>query len=113
MLLQVLKMAAVLAAVLALIYGLAWLFRRFNRGGQPGDSALDGWRVLGVKTLGPKRWVYILEVGTKILLVGATDRSLATLMELNDAQDIELLRSAVGRKSGLPSFRDILRRSGG
>lgn len=113
MLPQILKMAAVLAAVLAIIYGLAWLFRRFHPAAQGGDVSRDGWRVLGVKALGPKRWVYILEVGTKMLLVGATDRSMSTLMELSDAQDIELVREAVARKGSLPNFRDFLKRAGG
>jgi flagellar biosynthetic protein FliO len=111
-LLQTVKMLAALSGVLGLIFGLAWLFRRFNLGGARTDGGGEGWRVLGIRMLGPKRHIYILEVGSRLLLVGATDRTLATLAEITDPAECQTLRDALARKKKtLPGFADFLKRA--
>ena len=108
---QILKTIAALAGILGLIFGLAYFLRRFNIG-QSGDTSASGWRVVGVKMLGPKRQIYILEVGKRLLLVGTTDRSMTPLMEITDADECEAVIEAVSHKSrSLPSFRDFLKRA--
>ena len=109
---QVLKTLAALTGILGLILGLAYFIRRFNLGGATGEGNGAGLRVLAVKMLGPKRQIYILEVGTRLLLIGATDRTMTALMEIQDPNEREAILEAVSKKSRtLPSFRDFLKRA--
>ena len=112
MLLQLLKTLAVLGAVLALILALAYVLRRLKQSGALGESAGEGWRVLSVKHLGPRRQIFVLEVGARLLLVGVTDRTITPLMEITDPAECETLRAAVGRRQrAVPNFHDFLRRA--
>jgi len=112
MALQLIKTVAALAGILGLIFGLAYLVKRFNLAGPRADGGTEGWRVLGIRALGPKRQIYILEVGTHVLVVGTTDRTMATLMEISDPAERDKLLGALNKpKRTLPSFQDLLRRA--
>jgi flagellar protein FliO/FliZ len=112
MALELLKTLAVLALVLGLIFGLAWLARKLKLGGAMNDGNTAGWRVLGTKTLGPKRQVVIMEVGTKLVLIGMTEKTMTPLMELDGQADKDLVLAATsGKKSAGPRFQDFLRRA--
>jgi len=108
---EILKTIAALAGILGLILGLAYLLRRLNLNGRFGESGVEGWRVLGIKSLGPKRQIYILEVGSSVLLVGATDRNLTPLMEIRDPAERQIVTDAVSRKPRGTNFRDFLKRA--
>jgi len=111
--LQLLQTLAALTAILALIFALAYVLRRLKLSGTFADSGVDGWRVLAVKTLAPKRQIYFLEVGSRILLLGVTDRSMNSLLEITDPAEQAVIREAVGRKKrATPSFHDFLRKAG-
>jgi len=110
--LQLLKTLAALTGILGLIFGLAYLLKRFNLAGPRADTGTEGWRVLGIRSLGPKRHVYVLEVGTHVLLVGTTDRMMSTLMEISDPAERDKLLAALTKpKRTIVSFQDILRRA--
>lgn len=112
MALELLKMVASLAAVLGVIFALAWVFRRFNLAPAQGDNAAEGWRLLGIRMLGPKRQIYVLEVGSKLLLVGATEKSLTPLMEIADPAEREKVTQALAhKKKVVASFQDLLRKA--
>src|SRR5512147_218502 len=98
MALQLLKTVAALAGILGLIFGLAYLVKRFNLAGPRADGGTEGWRVLGIRALGPKRQIYLLEVGTHILVVGVTDRTMATLTEISDPAERAKLMDAMASK---------------
>lgn len=112
MLLELLKTLGVLLGVLGLIVGLAVLWRKLSPAGLRGDSHSAGWRVLGVKMLGPKRQIYILEVGSRILLIGASDKGLTTLLEIHEEKECEAIREALsGHGRSLIPFQDWLRKA--
>jgi flagellar biosynthetic protein FliO len=110
--LEFLKSLAALTAILALIFGLAYLLKRLKLVGPAADAATPGWRMLGIKTLGPKRQIYVMEVGTKLLLIGVTDKSMNRLMEIGDPAEKELVLEATSKKKtpGV-KFQDFLRRA--
>ncbi len=112
MLLQFLKTAAVLAGVLGLIFLLAHFFKRFGLTGTGIGGQKEGWRVLGVKSIGPRRHVYALEVGSKIAVIGVTDKSMTSLMEIADPAECERVREALAdKKTPSVSFTDFLRKA--
>jgi flagellar biogenesis protein FliO len=112
MALELVKMLAVLAAILALIFGIAWMFRRLNLGGSGADGNSEGWRIVAVRALGPRRHVYVLEIGSRLLIVGACDRTLVPLMQIDDPAEREKLLDALTKKKrSFPPFQDFLRKA--
>ena len=110
--LEVVKTFAVLIGILGLILLLAWGFRRLGFAKGSFDKGAPGWKVLGVKVLAPGKQIFIVEVGTKTLLIGSTEKMMTPLMELTDDEDRDLLHEALsGSTKSLPSFKDFLRRA--
>jgi flagellar biosynthetic protein FliO len=83
-----------LGLVVGLIYVTVWLLRAYvgrARPGAAGSSArID---VLEATALAPGRSLYLVEVADRVLVVGATAGSLATLAEITDPEAIGRLRS--------------------
>ena len=98
-----------LALVAGLIVVTAWVLRflraRFGLFDQPVQSSTS-FTVLDTVAIGPDQTIYTLDLGRRILVIGATGAGLANLAEVNDPDEIQYLR----RRSGaLPSeFEDIL-----
>lgn len=97
--------------VMALLVGLFVLLKRFGRGSKflAGGGAIS---VLGRKTLGQRQEVLLVEVGTKVFLVGSTRDHLTTLGEFANPDEVAVLRANLpGRKddSMKLAFRDSLR----
>jgi flagellar protein FliO/FliZ len=109
---ELFKTAGVLIGVIGLIFLFAYAMKRLGLARNSGDGGTEGWRLLGTKSLGPKRQVVLLEVGTKIVVVGISDKSIATLSEITDAKDREVLLNATKKpERSIPNFRDILRKA--
>jgi flagellar biosynthetic protein FliO len=109
---ELLKSGAALALILGLIFLLAALAKRFNAARGNGGQGVNGWRVLGVKSLGPRKQVFIVEVGTRILLIGSTDKMMTTLTEIQGEADRAALLGAVEPKRPvLSTFSELLKRA--
>jgi flagellar biogenesis protein FliO len=111
MAIQMLKTLAVLCGVLGLIFALAFVLKKLKLTRNSGENGTPGWRVAGVRMLAPRKHVYILEVGTKLLLVGTTDKTMSALMEVSDPAEREMILSAISHKRVLSSFKDFLHRA--
>lgn len=70
------QMVLGLAAVLALIFALAWLAKRFNLNGV---GVTPGMRVLGAMSVGPKEKILMVDVEGKRLLLGVTAQQITLL----------------------------------
>ncbi|MBI4214328.1 MAG: flagellar biosynthetic protein FliO [Chloroflexi bacterium] len=81
-----LDIAAKLIAVVALIYATAAVARRYLLR-SPGLTQ-TAVRVLETTSLAPKKTVYVLEVGGRVLIVGASESSLSTLAEFTDPEEV-------------------------
>jgi flagellar biogenesis protein FliO len=83
---------AALAFVIVIILGLARLFIRkspYVMTGIPRE-AVD---VLGRRTLDPRNSVYVVQVGSKILLLGSSAAGMNTLSEITDPIEVATLTS--------------------
>lgn len=108
--LDVVKTFAALALVLGLIFVLAWAYRRYMPTGVAGVKDRKGWRLLGVRVLAPGKQVFVLEVGSKLLLIGTADKQITPLMEVSDKGDCELIEDALASKPPVP-FSEFLKRA--
>ncbi|TAK25341.1 MAG: hypothetical protein EPO26_02905 [Chloroflexota bacterium] len=102
-----------LGLVIGLIYLTMWALRRYVAGPRAraragGGAGLGRINVLDSVALGPGRNIYLLSVAQRVLVVGATSSSLATLGEISDPADVEALRLAPPATEP-PDFADQLR----
>jgi flagellar biosynthetic protein FliO len=97
--------------VLALLVGTFVLLKRYGRGSRflAGGGVIS---VLARKALGQRQEVYLVEVGTKVFLIGSTKEHLTTLGEFANPDEVAVLRANLpGRPndSMKVAFRESLR----
>jgi len=103
-----------LGLVIGLIYLTMWALKRFVLGPQArtGHAKLTGrLEVLDTTHLAPNRTVYLVEVADRVLVLGATQTTLATLAEIKEPGAIDLLKAAPAEDAPAPpSFADTFQR---
>ena len=77
------KMILSLGAVLALMFGLVYVVKRFVLPGSASAQQPVTIEVLGRKALQPKKSVVVLKVADRILVVGMSEQGMQTLTELS------------------------------
>jgi flagellar biosynthetic protein FliO len=79
-------------AVLGLLGGAFLLLRRFGKNSRllAGASAI---KVLARKPLGQKQEIFLVEVGTKVFMIGSTRDHLSTLGEFSSPDEVAVLRA--------------------
>lgn len=85
-------MLAGLALVLGLMFGLYWLVRRFLP--SVGGGAGGGMRLVGRLPLGPRKFVALVEVAGRVLVVGVSDRGVNLLTTIDDPSEVTAQRPA-------------------
>ncbi|HET6450243.1 MAG TPA: flagellar biosynthetic protein FliO [Spirochaetia bacterium] len=83
------RMILVLACVLGIIYLLFWLLRR---GAGKRVQENDLIRVLGSRGLSGSRSLHLVEVGSSVYLVGASDGGVELISEITDKETLDSLR---------------------
>ncbi|MGX2041278.1 flagellar biosynthetic protein FliO [Methylocaldum sp. MU1018] len=91
------KSLAGLLAVLAVIFALAWLLRRF---GSFSRLAPGSFRVLAAVSLGSRERVVLLQAGGKQLVLGVAPGRVETLCVLEDSEIIPVEGGAPAAEAG-------------
>jgi len=101
-----------LLAIVALIAGLAWALKRMRGLGVAGQDRIQ---VLGERALGPKERCVLVRVGATEILVGVAAGSVTTLHVFPEGTITQSLAEAPPAQPsavpGMPSFKDLLKRS--
>jgi len=100
------QMTLALGAVLAAIFGLAWVARRVRGIGGRAAGSLD---VLAEVRLGPKERAVLIKVGSAQLLIGVAPGRVNTLHVLAEPIVPSVASSSPG--TAPPSFRALLLKS--
>jgi flagellar protein FliO/FliZ len=95
-----------LLAVLAAIFGVAWLARRVRGIGNRVGSAID---VLADMPVGPKERAVLLKVGAEQILIGVAPGRISALHVLREP--IEIPKPAASTSPPAASFAALLKRS--
>ena len=74
----------VLFLALAILWALAWFFRRRGGGFGSGHSTM---RLIGRLSLGPKKWLVVADVYGKRMALGITDQQVTFLAELDTPEE--------------------------
>ncbi len=78
----ILRMLGALCAVLALMWVVVMVAKKYLRGKSPLSGAAKRMVVEETLWLGPKKQVVLLSVGSRHLVVGVTDETMTTLSEI-------------------------------
>jgi len=77
-----------LGLVLALMWGLLWLMRRFAPNAGGGGA---GFRLVGRLSLGPRKWLGLVELGGRLLVLGVSDQGVSLLETIDDPEEVARL----------------------
>ena len=78
---------------LALVIALIWVtFRVIKRASKPKPSESSFVRVLSSAPLGTGKWLYVVSLGDKAYLVGATDSSINLISEVTDTELVDEMK---------------------
>lgn len=80
----VLRTLMSLAAIIALMLGLAYLGKKYLNAGKGARRSLVDVEVLGHRSLQPRTSVYVIKVLNRVIVVGTSEHGMQTLSEMSD-----------------------------
>ncbi|HUI69385.1 MAG TPA: flagellar biosynthetic protein FliO [Spirochaetia bacterium] len=101
------RMLVILAAVVGAIYLLFWILRR-SAGRKITENNLI--RVLGSRSLAGNKSLHLVEVGSSVFLVGASDGGVELISQITDKESLDAvkLKSAEESPPGRRNFQQLL-----
>lgn len=95
---------------LALVLGLIWFsLAALKRVSRKAGSGIRGVEVVGGLSLGPRRNLLFVKIGSSLHVIGATDHHLSSIAIISDPEEIAMLESG-GINANQPSFGALLRK---
>lgn len=105
---DVIKALLPLLLILGILYGALWYVKKYNF--MPGGKKSGGFKikVLGTQMLMPKKFISVVKVQDKVLVLGISDGSVNLLKELDPLEaEIDPDEPEIGR----PAFSDLLKKN--
>lgn len=84
-----------LLLIIGLIFLSVYLLRKYVYRGYQSGSASEGMRILSQIQIQPKKFVALMQVYNRVLVVGITDAAMHTLTEFNDEESVRTILSQV------------------
>jgi flagellar protein FliO/FliZ len=98
-----------LILIVALIWGIAWIFRRWR--GLPTGGAQGRIQVLSQHSLGVKERCVLVRIGATDILIGIAPGNVRTLHVFPEGASTDAPPAPTSDGSKLPNFKDLLMRS--
>jgi flagellar protein FliO/FliZ len=95
-----------LLLILVLLYGVLFFIKRKGFKLNPSQSKLNGVEVLSTQTIMPKKFISLIKVQDKVLLVGMTDNNISLLKEFDYKDEMNVDTADVK-----DSFSDIFKKN--
>ena len=90
------RMVVVLALVIGLVVGFLWFLKKVSsRGNTPNDPI----KVLHTHVLSGSKTLYLVELGTQVLLLGSGDGGVSLIRPITDPETLDAIRLASSRQS--------------
>ncbi len=100
--------------IIGLLYGSLYLLRKGWKQRRIGHAATSEMHVLGRLYLGPKKLLYLVEMPSRILVLGVTDHQISLLSQITDEDEILAIKQSHSTDSATPiSFLQQLRKNMG
>lgn len=84
-----------LLVTFAVVIGLAFFTSRFIGKKTGGSVILSDGKILSSLSLGPNRFIYVVEIAGKYLILGVTEHAINTLHEITNTDEIATLKNKV------------------
>jgi flagellar biosynthetic protein FliO len=101
-----LQLAGALLLIIIIIYLSVWLMKKYSGGKIAGSGSLIA--IVERRHLAPKQVLYLIKVGEKHLLIGASDSG---LQKLSDIEDLEVKTTKPSPALGVSRFSQALKQA--
>ena len=91
------RMILVLGLVIGLIYGFVWLLKRFSSQKAESEEIIN---LLSTRPLKGDTALHLIEVGSRMFLVGSCSSSVNLISEIDDDESIDGIRLGVTQSAG-------------
>ncbi len=107
----VVKLIISMVLIVGLIYLFTYLFKKLNGRVSGGGAIGDTIKIIGRTYLSPKQILYLVKIGGKYSVLGATESSINMISQLDDeeAHKLENLPNKTGIESSGGRFAEILK----
>lgn len=102
--LNIIKVIFLLIFILGLMYGTLYLARKYFFTFDKNSKKLIKIKVLSTQMIMPKKYIQVVQVHDKILVLGVSDHSINLLEEINSSVTSRLVEEETVRHEG--SFKD-------
>ncbi|MBU1097655.1 MAG: flagellar biosynthetic protein FliO [Ignavibacteriae bacterium HGW-Ignavibacteriae-2] len=103
---ELLKAFIPLILILGLLYGVLYLVKRKGFRINPTQSKINGVEILSTQTIMPKKFISLIKVKDKIILVGITDNNISLLKEFDYDEEF-----SEQQKVDKQNFSDIFKKN--
>lgn len=105
-----LRLVSALLLTLALLIGTVWGLKILweKRGWEGTDQGDRPIKILSTAYLAPRKSVYLVEVGRRILVVGSGNGEVAALDVITDPEEVEQIRQAA--RAAVGGFPEVLKK---
>ncbi len=101
-----LQLAGALLLIIVIIYVSIWLMKKYSTGRMAGGGNLIA--IVERRHLTPKQVLYLIKIGEKHLLIGASDSG---LQKLSDIENLEIKKPQPSATSPVSKFSQALRQA--
>ena len=99
-----------LLLVIILLYSVLYLVKKYGLRFSPQKFQIGGIKVISTQQIMPKKYISLIKVEDRLLIVGVSDNSFSLLKEI-DCPD-ELLESSSNQSKDLPgNLKDIIKKN--
>lgn len=104
---EYIKIIVILALVIAIIYGIFYFLKKTLK---IKDETGEGAAIISNQSIGPGKWIQIVFVGGKYLILGVTNDNINLISEITDPKEIERLEISLNERKTDEghSFSDIM-----
>src|SRR3990172_2037911 len=88
------RISAVLAVIWAAVLAMRWYVARMS--GEATGRLTRSLQIVETRSLGPSRALYLVRLGSRAVLIGATSERINALMEIDDPAQLESLFAGDG-----------------
>ncbi|MGE5429740.1 MAG: flagellar biosynthetic protein FliO [Syntrophomonadaceae bacterium] len=103
---NIIKVIFMLIFILGLMYGTLYLARKYFFTFEKNTKKLIKIKVLSTQMLMPKKFIQVVQVHDKILVLGLSDNSINLLQELNTSAAARLIEEETVRNDVKDNFKD-------
>jgi len=108
---SIISMLLPLVFVILLLYAMLYFVKKYGIRFSPTQNQIAGIKLISTQQIMPKKYISLIKVEDKILIVGVSDSSFSLLKEIDCPEEFKNINQQV-QKSVLPNnLKDIFKKN--